>query len=104
MEHPGIRPLNARSLILSVLLGLPRPRLAASSPARLAELFGIAPGTMRTAISRMLATRELAAVDGGYELRGERWDWSWFRATANALSPLKRLENGDAASLRRGER
>ena len=107
MEHPGIRPLNARSLILSVLLGLPRPRLAASSPARLAELFGIAPGTMRTAISRMLATGELAAVDGGYELRGERllarkqaqdvgrrtagdaWDGTWWVVTV--LAPARTL-------------
>ena len=29
---------------------------------------------MRTAISRMLATGELAAVDGGYELRGRLLD------------------------------
>jgi phenylacetic acid degradation operon negative regulatory protein len=107
VESAGIRPLNARSLVLSVLLGLPTPRLAASSPARLAELFGIAPGTMRTAISRMLATGELATVDGGYELRGERllarkqaqdvgrrpagdaWDGSWLVVTV--LAPARTL-------------
>jgi phenylacetic acid degradation operon negative regulatory protein len=107
MEHPGIRPLNARSLVLSVLLGLPTPRLASSSPSRLADLFGIAPGTMRTAISRMLATGELAAVDGGYELRGQRllarkqaqdigrrtagdaWDGSWWVVTV--LAPARTL-------------
>lgn len=104
MDDVGIRPLNARSIVLSVLLGLPTPRLAASSPARLAELFAIAPGTMRTAISRMLATGELAAVDGGYELRAERllarkhaqdigrraasdaWDGSWWVVTVFAPS------------------
>ena len=93
--------------MLSVLLGLPTPRLAASSPARLAELFGIAPGTMRTAISRMLATGELAVVSGNYELRGERllarkqaqdigrrpasdaWDGSWWVVTV--LAPARTL-------------
>jgi phenylacetic acid degradation operon negative regulatory protein len=93
--------------MLSVLLGLPTPRLAASSTSRLAELFGIAPGTMRTAISRMLAAGELAALDGGYELRGERllarkqaqdigrrpaddaWDGSWWVATV--LAPARTL-------------
>ena len=107
MEDADVRRLNARSLVLSVLLGLPTPRLATSSPPRLAELFGIAPGTMRTAISRMLATGELAAIDGGYELRGERllarkraqdigrrppgdaWDGSWWLVTV--LEPARTL-------------
>ena len=101
-----IRPFNARSLVLSVLLGLPEPRLAASAPGRLAELFGIAPGTMRTAISRMLAAGELAGVDGSYELRGplierkaaqdvgrrpagDAWDGTWWFVTV--VTPSRQL-------------
>ena len=106
MEDLGIRPLNARSLVLSVLLGLPTPRLPATSTARLAELFDIAPGTMRTAISRMTAAGELASVDGGYELRGplverkaaqdigrrpagDAWDGTWWVVTVT--SPSRQL-------------
>jgi phenylacetic acid degradation operon negative regulatory protein len=103
MMDLGIRPLNARSLVLSVLLGLPTPRLAASSTARLAELFDIAPGTMRTAISRMLAAGELTSVDGGYALAGplverkaaqdigrrpagDAWDGTWWVVTVTSPS------------------
>jgi phenylacetic acid degradation operon negative regulatory protein len=100
----GLRPFNARSLVLSVLLGLPRPRLSSAATGRLADAFGIARGTMRTALSRMVAAGELVAVDGGYELRGERllarkraqdigrrpatggWDGSWLVVTAVAPS------------------
>ncbi|HET9667588.1 MAG TPA: hypothetical protein VFP09_12555 [Desertimonas sp.] len=103
MDAADLRPLNARSLVLSVLLGLPTPRLDTSAPARLAELFSIAPGTMRTAISRMLATGELAVADGGYELRGrlvdrktaqdigrrpagDAWDGTWWIVTVTSPS------------------
>src|SRR5262245_16457999 len=50
-EGLGVRPFNARSLVLSVLLGLPDPRLGRPAAFRLGELFGIAPGAMRTAMS-----------------------------------------------------
>jgi phenylacetic acid degradation operon negative regulatory protein len=103
MDDLGIRPLNARSLVLSVLLGLPTPTLPASSTAGLAELFGIAPGTMRTAVSRMLAAGELRPVKDGYELAGplverkaaqdigrrpagDAWDGTWWVVTATRAS------------------
>ena len=103
MEDFGIRPLNARSLVLSVLLGLPTSRMPASSTGRLAELFDIAPGTMRTAISRMLAAGELTSVDGGYQLAGslverkaaqdigrrpagDAWDGTWWVVTVTSPS------------------
>ena len=93
----GVRPFNARSLVLSVLLGLPEPRLPAAAVARLAEPFGIAPGTMRTALSRMVAAGELTNHGGSYELRGrllerkeaqdigrrpprDAWDGTWWIA------------------------
>lgn len=65
---PHVRPLNARSLVLSVLLGLPEPRLDTSALMKLADLFGIAPGTMRTALSRMAAGDDLVGTGGAYAL------------------------------------
>lgn len=69
-DADGIRPLDARSLALSALLGTHPPRLPARSLVALAELFGIADGTMRTALSRMVRNGELATGSGGYELGG----------------------------------
>jgi phenylacetic acid degradation operon negative regulatory protein len=68
-EH-GLEPLDARSLALSVLLGSHPPVLPARALVALAELFGIAGGTMRTALSRMTAAGELDAADGRYRLAG----------------------------------
>lgn len=68
---PGsLRPLNARSLALSILLGSHPPQLPARSLVALAELFDIPAGTMRTALSRMLAAGEVDAADGRYRLAG----------------------------------
>jgi hypothetical protein len=66
----GLGPLDARSLALSVLLGSHPPVLPARALVALAELFGIAGGTMRTALSRMVAAGELEAADGRYRLAG----------------------------------
>ena len=64
------RPFNARSLVLSVLLGLDPPVLPARSLVAVGELFGIAAGTMRTALSRMVAAGELTVDGDGYRLVG----------------------------------
>lgn len=69
-EGLGVEPFGARSLLLSVLLGLNPPQLPAKSLVSLGELFGIAPGTTRTALSRMVAAGELHATDATYELTG----------------------------------
>lgn len=99
----GVRPFNARSLVLSVLLGLPAPRLSAAAIMRLAAPFGITPGAMRTALSRMVAAGELANHGGDYELHGrllerkeaqdvgrrppgDAWDGTWWIATVTAAS------------------
>jgi phenylacetic acid degradation operon negative regulatory protein len=95
IEGLGVRPFSARSLVLSVLLGLPDPRLRRSAAFRLADVFGIAPGAMRTALSRLVGSGDLTVDDQGYELTGrllERkraqdtgrrapratWDGSWW--------------------------
>jgi phenylacetic acid degradation operon negative regulatory protein len=89
-----LAPLDARSLALSALLGTHPPALPARALVALAELFAIAGGTMRTALSRMVASGELALDDGRYRLAGrlldrqrsqdvgrrdpgEEWDATW---------------------------
>jgi phenylacetic acid degradation operon negative regulatory protein len=64
------RQLNARSLALSALLGTHPPALPARALVALAELFGIAGGTMRTALSRMTAAGEIESSSGWYRLTG----------------------------------
>lgn len=123
MAEYGVRPLNARSLVLSVLLGLPEPRLPAAALNRLADVFGIAAGTMRTAISRMVAAGELSPTDHGYELHGrllarkaaqdigrrrrdDRWDGSWWVVTtvvANRALAHRREFRAAMANGRMGE-
>jgi len=66
----GIEPLNARSVVLSSLLGTHPPRQSARSLIALAERFGIRPGTVRTALSRMVAAGELESDDSQYRLTG----------------------------------
>lgn len=62
--------LNARSVVLSTLLGTRPPVLPGRVLVRAGELFGIAEGTVRVALSRMVATGELESVDGTYRLAG----------------------------------
>jgi phenylacetic acid degradation operon negative regulatory protein len=63
-----LRPLTARSVVLSTLLGAYPPRLPARSLVRAGELFDIAEGTIRVALSRMVAAGDLTQVDGDYQL------------------------------------
>lgn len=70
----GLRPLTARSIVLSVLLGSHPPSLPGAAIVGLVEQFGIRPGTARTAISRLVAAGELDAVDGRYQLSGRLVD------------------------------
>jgi phenylacetic acid degradation operon negative regulatory protein len=76
------RPLTARSVIASVLLGLHPPRLPAHRLVQWCGLFGIAPGTARVALSRMREEGDLLADEGTYELAGRvrsrqaAQDWS----------------------------
>jgi phenylacetic acid degradation operon negative regulatory protein len=69
MRYQGVmRPLTARSAVLSTLLGAHPPRLPARSLVRVGELFGIAEGTIRVALSRMVAAGDLTQVNGDYQL------------------------------------
>jgi phenylacetic acid degradation operon negative regulatory protein len=99
----GMKPLTARSLALSALLGSHPPRLPARALVALGSQFGIAEGAMRTALSRMAVSGELDADDGQYLLgtrllrrqaaqdRGlrmpdEPWDGSWWLAIVTTPS------------------
>ncbi len=118
-----VRPFNARSLVLSVLLGLPEPELDTPALMRLAGLFDIADGTMRTALSRMVTGDDLVALGGGYRLaprHAERkaaqdlgrtmppgaWDGAWWivavTAPARALAE-RRVFRSHMTNARMGE-
>jgi phenylacetic acid degradation operon negative regulatory protein len=108
-----LRPLTARSVVLSTLLGSHPPRLPVRHLVRVGELFGIAEGTIRVALSRMVAAGDLVQVDGAYQLterllrRQARqdesrsphtrpWDGSWEIAVITA----ERRPAADRAALR----
>ena len=71
LDALGLRPLSARSVVASGLLGTHPPRLSTAALVDLCSRFGISPGTTRVALSRMVAAGELAAEDGHYRLVGE---------------------------------
>jgi phenylacetic acid degradation operon negative regulatory protein len=73
-RHGTLRPLNARSIALSILLGSHPPELPARALVAIAELFGIPGGTMRTALSRLVAAGDIASTDGRYRLAGRQVD------------------------------
>lgn len=61
-------PLTARSVVISALLGFHPPELPVSALVRIGALFGIAEGTVRVAVGRMVADGDLAMGDGIYRL------------------------------------
>lgn len=70
VEQDLIRPLSARSLIASTLLGTHPPRLPGPLLIAFASEFGIPAGTVRVALSRMVERGELTNDDGVYALAG----------------------------------
>lgn len=70
----GDRPLSARSVLASALLGADRPRLTVGELVGVASLFGISDGAARTCLWRMVSAGELSADDGVYSLAGRLLD------------------------------
>jgi phenylacetic acid degradation operon negative regulatory protein len=71
LQHaPLPRPLSPRSVIASLLLGIHPPRLRGALLVRWCGLLGIAEGTTRVALSRMVDAGELTTDGGRYELAG----------------------------------
>ena len=118
-----LRPLSARSIIASTLLGCHPPQLPTSALVEMGTLYGVSEGTLRVALSRMLGAGELEAVDGGYRLRGQlltrqarqdegwhpvlrEWDGAWTMAVVvlAGRSPAARVAlRGTMATLRLAE-
>jgi phenylacetic acid degradation operon negative regulatory protein len=114
-------------VVASTLLGVDPPRLPTSSLVRTGSLFGVNEGTMRVAMSRMVAKGELEPDSDGYRLAGpfvarqERqeqsrrgdtgdWDGSWemavvangARSAADRVALRRALEDLRLAEWREG--
>ena len=114
-QERNARPLSARSVVASTLLGIDPPELPVWVLVRSGELFGITEGTTRVALSRMVAAGELEADgDGRYRLAGHlldrqrrqrlsrqapsgSWDGGWRLAV---VASDGRRAPGDRAALR----
>jgi phenylacetic acid degradation operon negative regulatory protein len=66
----GTRPLTARSVLASALLGAHDARLPVAGLVAVAALFGISAGAVRTCLWRMVSDGELTAHDSTYALAG----------------------------------
>lgn len=110
-DDPRPRPLSARSVVLSLLLGAHPPELSARELGRLVEGFGIGGSTLRAALSRMVAAGDLRRTDAGYRLsdrllerrrrqdesvepRTRAWDGDWELVviTATGRGPAERAD------------
>jgi phenylacetic acid degradation operon negative regulatory protein len=70
LDALDLRPLTARSVLLSALLGTHPPRLPVRVLVKVGELFEIPEGTVRVALSRMVADGDVVQDDGAYRLTG----------------------------------
>jgi phenylacetic acid degradation operon negative regulatory protein len=108
-DTAGLRPLSARSVVLSLLLGTHPPRLPAKDLVRLVEPFGVGGSTLRAALSRMVSAGDLRRANGVYGLsdrllarqrrqddavrpRTRAWDGDWEMVviTATGREPAER--------------
>ncbi|MCS0600927.1 PaaX domain-containing protein, C- domain protein [Streptomyces sp. LP11] len=112
--EPGageLRPLSARSVVLSLLLGAHPPRLPVKDLVDLVAPFGVGGSTLRAALSRMVAAGDLRRADGVYGLsdrllarqrrqddavdpaaRAWRGDWEMLVVTATGRGPAERAD------------
>lgn len=113
----GNRPLSARSVLASALLGSDQARLTVAELVAVASLFGISAGAARTCLWRMVSNGELTGDDGSYALAGRllerrervdeayriddaaarRWDGTW----ELAIVSLERRSAADRLELRK---
>lgn len=77
------RPVTARAILATALLGAREPRLPVSHLVAVASLFGISPGAARTCLWRMASNGELTTDKATYALAGRL---------------LERRQRADAAS------
>ncbi|MCK1819329.1 PaaX domain-containing protein, C- domain protein [Streptomyces sp. XM83C] len=88
-----LRPLSARSVVLSLLLGTHPPELPLRELTRAVEPFGVQGSTLRAALSRMTAAGDLHRTDTGYRI-GDRL-LARQRRQDEAVAPRTRAWHGD---------
>ncbi len=111
----GNRPLSARSVLASALLGADEARLTVAELVAVASLFGISDGAARTCLWRMVSNGELIGDGGSYTLAGHllerrervdaasriddaaNWDGTW----ELAIVSLDRRSAADRLELRK---
>ena len=92
-----LRPLSARSVVLSLLLGTHPPELPARDLVRLVAGFDVGASTARAALSRMAAAGDLRRTDTGYRLSERLLERQ--RRQDEALRPHTRAWDGDWETL-----
>ncbi|MFC7814119.1 MULTISPECIES: PaaX family transcriptional regulator C-terminal domain-containing protein [unclassified Streptomyces] len=92
-DDPALRPLSARSVVLSLLLGAHPPELSARELVRLVEGFDVGGSTARAALSRMTAAGDLRRTDTGYRLSERLLERQ--RRQDEAVRPHTRAWEGD---------
>lgn len=94
--RPGdieLRPLSARSVVLSLLLGSHPPELPVKDLVRGVEPFGVGGSTVRAALSRMVAAGDLRRTDTVYRLSDRLLERQ--RRQDEAVHPHTRAWDGD---------
>jgi phenylacetic acid degradation operon negative regulatory protein len=90
--HAELRPLSARSVALSMLLGAREQSMSADQLTGLGELFGISTPTMRVALSRMVGSGDLAVTHEGYSLSQRHLERQ--AVTESLIHPRRRRYDG----------
>ncbi|MEU5591623.1 PaaX family transcriptional regulator C-terminal domain-containing protein [Streptomyces sp. NPDC020298] len=91
--EPELRPLSARSVVLSLLLGAHPPELPVKDLVRAVEPLGVGGSTLRAALSRMVAAGDLRRTDAVYRLSDRLL--SRRRRQDEAVHPETRPWDGD---------
>ena len=110
-DEVDLRPLSARSVVLSLLLGAHPPEMPVKDLLRAVEPFGVGGSTLRAALSRMVTAGDLRRADTVYGLsdrllarqrrqddsvhpRTRAWsgDWEMVVITATGRGPAERAE------------
>ncbi|MGV9389833.1 PaaX family transcriptional regulator C-terminal domain-containing protein [Streptomyces olivaceus] len=94
---PAPRPLSARSVVLSLLLGTHPAELPVRDLVRLVEGFGVGGSTLRAALSRMTSAGDLVRTGTGYRLSERLLERQ--RRQDEAVSPHTRAWEGDWETL-----
>ncbi|MER6711590.1 PaaX family transcriptional regulator C-terminal domain-containing protein [Streptomyces sp. NPDC000877] len=88
-----LRPLSARSVVLSLLLGAHPPELPVKDLVGRVEAFGVGGSTVRAALSRMVAAGDLRRTGTGYRLSDRLLERQ--RRQDEAVHPDTRAWDGD---------